>query len=225
MVGAMKKAGVLSMLFVVVPLVVVVIAEAQQPKKVPRVGLLASGRGFGSAGDAFRHGLRELGWVAGQNMAIEFRLAEVSSDRLPQLAAELARLKVAAIVADGDPAIRAAKQTTGTIPIVVIAVGDPVREGFVASLARPGGNITWLTSISEELSGKRLELLKEAFPKVSRAAVILNPANASNLLEFREMEVTARTLGLKLQSLEVRGLGDSKAHSRARPKTELVRLS
>jgi putative tryptophan/tyrosine transport system substrate-binding protein len=208
MVGAMKKAGVLSMLFVVVPLVVVVIAEAQQPKKVPRVGLLAGGRGFGSAGGAFRHGLRELGWVAGQNMAIEFRLAEVSSDRLPQLAAELARLKVAAIVADGDPAIRAAKQTTRTIPIVLIAVGDPVREGFVASLARPGGNITGLTSISEELSGKRLELLKEAFPKVSRAAVILNPANASNLLEFREMEVTARTLGLKLQSLEVRGLGD-----------------
>ena len=133
----MKKAGVLSMLFVVVPLVVAVVAEAQQPKKVPRVGLLAGGRGFGSAGDAFRHGLRELGWVEGQNMAIEFRLAEVSSDRLPQLAAELARLKVAAIVADGDPAIRAAKQTTQTIPIVVIAVGDPVREGLSpASLDR-----------------------------------------------------------------------------------------
>jgi putative tryptophan/tyrosine transport system substrate-binding protein len=141
-------------------------------------------------------------------MTIEPRLAEVSSDRLPQLAAELARLKVAAIVADGDPAIRAAKQTTRTIPIVLIAVADPVREGFVASLARSGGNITGLTSISEELSGKRLELLKEAFPKVSRVAVFWNPANASNLLEFREMEVTARTLGLKLQSLEVRGLGD-----------------
>jgi putative ABC transport system substrate-binding protein len=183
-------------------------AEAQQPKKVARVGLLAGGRGFGSGGDAFRHSLRQLGWVEGQNMAIESRLAEVSSDRLTQLAAELTQLKVAAIVADGDPAIRAAKQTTRTIPIVFIAIGDPVREGFVASLARPGGNITGLTSISEELSGKRLELLKEAFPKVSRVAVIWNPANASNLLEFREMEVTARTLGLKLQSLEVRGLAD-----------------
>ena len=183
-------------------------AEAQQPKKVARVGLLAGGRGFGSGGDAFRHSLRQLGWVEGQNMAIESRLAEVSSDRLTQLAAELTQLKVAAIVADGDPAIRAAKQTTRTIPIVFIAIGDPVREGFVASLARPGGNITGLTSISEELSGKRLELLKEALPKVSRVAVIWNPANASNLLEFREMEVTARTLGLKLQSLEVRGLAD-----------------
>jgi len=189
-------------------LLTVSLAEAQQPRKVPRVGLLAGGHGFGSAGDAFRRSLRELGWVEGQNMAIESRLAEVSLDRLPQLAAELARLNVAAIVADGDPAIRAAKQTTRTIPIVLIAVGDPVREGFVASLARPGGNITGLTSISEELSGKRLELLKEAFPKVSRVAVILNPANASNLLEFREMEVAARTLGLKLQSLEVRGLAD-----------------
>jgi putative tryptophan/tyrosine transport system substrate-binding protein len=187
------------------------LAEAQQPKKVARVGLLAGGRGFGSGGDAFRHSLRQLGWVEGQNMAIESRLAEVSSDRLTQLAAELTQLKVAAIVADGDPAIRAAKQTTRTIPIVFIAIGDPVREGFVASLARPGGNITGLTSISEELSGKRLELLKEAFPKVSRVAVIWNPANASNLLEFREMEVAARTLGLKLQSLEVRGLDDFQA--------------
>jgi putative tryptophan/tyrosine transport system substrate-binding protein len=183
-------------------------AEAQQLKKVPRVGLLAGGRGFGSAGDAFRHRLGELGWVEGQNMAIESRLAEASLERLPQLAAEIVRLKVAAVVADGDPAIRAAKQATRTIPIVFIAVGDPVSEGFVASLARPGGNITGLTSISEELSGKRLELLKEAFPKVSHVAVIWNPANASNLLEFREMEVTARTLGLKLQSLEVRGVDD-----------------
>jgi putative tryptophan/tyrosine transport system substrate-binding protein len=184
------------------------IAEAQQAAKVSRVGLLAGGRGFGSAGDAFRHSLRELGWVDGQNMTIESRLAEASLERLPQLAAELARLKVAAIVADGDTAIYAAKRVTSTIPIVFIAVGDPVSEGFVASLARPGGNITGLTSISAELSGKRLELLKEAFPKVSRVSVLWNPANSSNLLEFKEMEVAARTLGLKLQSLEVRGLDD-----------------
>src|SRR5437870_3112489 len=138
----MRKAGVLSILFVVMLLAVAVIAEAQQAAKVSRVGLLAGGRGFGSAGDAFRHSLRELGWVDGQNMAIESRLAEASLERLPQLAAELARLKVAAIVADGDTAIYAAKRVTSTIPIVFIAVGDPVSEGFVASLARPGGNIT-----------------------------------------------------------------------------------
>jgi putative ABC transport system substrate-binding protein len=204
----MRKAGVLSILFVVMLLAVAVIAEAQQAAKVSRVGLLAGGRGFGSAGDAFRHSLRELGWVDGQNMAIESRLAEASLERLPQLAAELARLKVAAIVADGDTAIYAAKRVTSTIPIVFIAVGDPVSEGFVASLARPGGNITGLTSISAELSGKRLELLKEAFPKVSRVSLLWNPANSSNLLEFKEMEVSARTLGLKLQSLEVRGLDD-----------------
>jgi len=183
-------------------------AEAQQPKSAARVGLLAGGRGFGSAGDAFRQALREVGWMEGKNLIIQSQLAEVNLDKLPELATDLVQRKVAVIVADGDPAIRAAKQTTRTIPIVLIAVGDPVREGFVASLARPGGNITGLTSISEELSGKRLELLKEAFPKASRVAVILNPANASNLLEFREMEVTARTLGLKLQSLEVRGPSD-----------------
>ena len=183
-------------------------AEAQQAKKVPRIGLLASGQGFGSAGEALRRGLRELGWIEGQNVAIEYRYGEGKLDRLPALAAELVRLKVAVIVADGDPVIRAAKQATSTIPIVVIAVGDPVREGLVTSLARPGGNITGLTSISDELSGKRLELLKEAFPKVSRVAVLWNPANASNVLELREMEGAARALGLKLQSLEARGADD-----------------
>jgi putative ABC transport system substrate-binding protein len=183
-------------------------ADAQQTKKISRIGLLAGGRGVGSAGDALRQRLRDLGWVESQNIAIEYQLAEVNLDRLPQLAAELVRLKVAVIVADSDPAIRAAKQATRTIPIVLIAVGDPVKEGFVASLARPGGNITGLTSISEELSGKRLELVKEAFPKVSRVTVLWNPDNASNLLEFREMEVASRTLGLKLQSLQVRGSND-----------------
>ena len=183
--------------------------QAQQPKKVSRIGLLASGQGLGSAGDAFRQRLRELGWVEAQNITIESRFAGGKNlDRLPQLAAELVRLKVALIVADGDPAIYAAKQATSAIPIVVVAVGDPVREGLVASLARPGGNITGLTSISTELSGKRLELLKEAVPKVSRVAVLWNPANASNVIEFKEAEVAARALGLKLQSLEVRGPDD-----------------
>jgi putative ABC transport system substrate-binding protein len=185
------------------------LAEAQQEKKVPRIGLLAGGQGLGSAGDAFRQRLRELGWIESRNVAIESQFAGGKNlDRLPQLAAELVRLKVAVIVADGDPAIYAAKQATSAIPIVVVAVGDPVREGLVASLARPGGNITGLTSISTELSGKRLELLKEAVPKVSRVAVLWNPANASNVSEFKETEVAARALGLKLRSLEVRSPDD-----------------
>ncbi len=186
------------------------IAEAQQAKKVPRVGLLASGRGFGTAGDAFRKALRELGWIEGKNIAIESRLAEVSFDRLPQLAAELVRLNVAVIVADGDPAARAAKQATGTIPVILITVCDPVTEGLVASLARPGGNITGLTSISEELSGKRLEFIKEAFPKARRVAVLWNPANSSNVIEFKEIRAAAQALGLKLQSLEVKSADDFK---------------
>jgi len=185
-------------------------AEAQQPKKIPTVGLLVGGRGFGTAGAAFRKALRELGWIEGKNIAIESRLAEVSLDRLPQLAAELVRLNVAVIVADGDPAARAAKQSTRTIPIVLIAVCDPATEGLVASLARPGGNITGLTSISEELSGKRLEFIKEAFPKARRVAVLWNPANSSNVVEFREIGAAAKALGLKLQSLEARSADDFK---------------
>ncbi len=180
--------------------------EAQQAAKIPRIGLLAGGHGFGSAGDAFRQSLRELGWIDGRNIAIESRLAEASLDRLPNLAGELVQRRVAVIVADSDPAARVAKQATRAIPIVVVAVGDPVREGLVSSLARPGGNITGLTSISEALSGKRLELISEAFPKLRRLAVLWNPANSSNVLEFKEMETPGRTLGLKLQSLEVRGV-------------------
>jgi putative tryptophan/tyrosine transport system substrate-binding protein len=180
-------------------------AEAQQTKNLPRIGVLAGGRGLGSAGNAFRQVLRELGWVENQNIIIESQLAEVNLDKLPQLAADLVRLKVAVIIADGDPAIRAAKQATKTIPIVLVAVGDPVREGLVASLARPGGNITGLTSISEELSGKRLELVTETFPKSRRVAVLWNSSNSSNALEFKEMESAARALGLKLQSLKVQG--------------------
>ena len=189
-------------------LAVAPLAEAQQAKKVPRIGVLVAGRGLGHGGDALWQGLRELGWIEGQNFAIERQFAEVNLDRLPQLAAELLRLKVAVIVADSDPAIHAAKQATRTTPIVFIADGDPVREGVVASLARPGGNLTGLTGISAELSGKRLELLKEAVPKASRPAVLWNPGNSSNAVEFRETEVAARALGLKVQSLEVRGPDD-----------------
>jgi putative ABC transport system substrate-binding protein len=173
-------------------------AEAQQAKSAARVGLLASGRGLGSAGDAFRQALRELGWVEGKNVVIQSQLAEVNLDKLPELATDLVQRKVAVIVADGDPAVQAAKRATRTIPIVLVAVGDPVTEGFVASLARPGGNLTGLTSISTDLSGKRVELVKEIFSKTSRVHVLWNPASSSNDLEFKAMEVTAQALGLKL---------------------------
>jgi putative ABC transport system substrate-binding protein len=203
-----KKGGVLSILIL---LAGATIAEAQQPKNAATVGLLASGRGLGSAGDAFRQALRELGWVEGKNVLIQSQLAEVNLDKLPELATDLVQRKVAVIVADGDPAVQAAKRATRTIPIVLIAVGDPVTEGFVASLARPGGNLTGVTSISADLSGKRVELVKEIFSKASRLNVLWNPASSSNVLEFKAMEVTARALGLKLQSLEVRGPQDFQA--------------
>jgi putative tryptophan/tyrosine transport system substrate-binding protein len=214
----MRKPGVLSILLVVVLLAGAIIAEAQQAKSAARVGLLASGRGLGSAGDAFRQALRELGWVEGKNVVIQSQLAEVNLDKLPELATDLVQRKVAVIVADGDPAIQAAKRATGTIPIVLIAVGDPVTEGFVASLARPGGNLTGLTSISADLSGKRLELIKEIFSKASRITVLWNPASSSNVLEFKAMEVAARALGLKLQSLEVRGPQDFQGAFAAAPR-------
>jgi putative ABC transport system substrate-binding protein len=156
-----------------------------------------------------RSGKRSVSWaVEGKDVVIQSQLAEVNLDKLPELATDLVQRKVAVIVADGDPAIQAAKRATGTIPIVLIAVGDPVTEGFVASLARPSGNLTGLTSISADLSGKRLELVKEIVSKARRVNVLWNPASSSNVLEFKAMEGAARALGLKLQSLEVRGPQD-----------------
>ena len=150
------------------------IAEAQQPKKVPRIGFL--GANFPSTNparyEAFRQGLRELGYVEGKNIVIEWRWAEGKTERLPDLAAELVRLKVDVIVTAGPAVTRIAKEATTSIPIVMPQGGDPVGSGFVASLARPGGNITGLSSLSPELSGKRLELLKEIVPKLSRVAVL-----------------------------------------------------
>ena len=154
-------------------LAIVGLGHAQQPTKVPRIGYL----GFSSPStiptriEAFRQGLRELGYVEGKNIFIEWRSAEGNADRLPSLAAELVRLKVDIIVTNGPYSTRAAKAATVTIPIVMAAVGDPVGDGIVASLARPGGNITGLSSVAPELSGKRLELLKEIVPKLSRVAV------------------------------------------------------
>ena len=184
-------------------------AEAQQAGKVPRIGFLY----YGSPGpspelDAFRQGLRELGYIEGQNIAIEYRYASGRVERLPELAAELVRLKLDVIVTPGTPASVAAKQATSTIPIVFAGVADAVGAGLVVNFARPGGNITGLTGISAELGGKRLELLKEVAPKASRVAVLYNPADRSNVLVLKELQESAPALGLTLQPLEVRGPGE-----------------
>ena len=147
------------------------VAEAQQPKKVPRIAYLSSSPIISANTEAFQQGLRDLGYIEGKNIVIEWRFAEGNRDRLRALAAELVRLKVDVIVASGGGDTRAAKEVSATIPIVMAQTDDPVASGFVASLARPGGNITGQSTLSPELSGKRLELLKEVVPKVSRVAV------------------------------------------------------
>jgi len=184
-------------------------AEAQQPK-VARVGILFGASPSANAGriEAFRQGLQALGYIEGKNIVIEERYAEGKLDRLPALAAELLRLNVDLIVTVGPAVTRRVKEATNTIPIVMAFDSDPVGSGFVASLARPGGNITGLSSLSPELSGKRLELLKETVPKLSRVAVLGNPGNTATALNFKETEVVARALGLRILSLEVGGPND-----------------
>ena len=200
----MKRAAVPLILVAVVLLVLGVTAEAQQPKKVPRIGYLAASSATDTARiDAFRRGLRELGYEEGKNIVIEHRYADGHRDRLPALAAELVRLKVDVIVTTGPTVTRAVKEATVTIPIVMTSDNDPVGNGFVASLARPGGNVTGLSNLARELSGKRLELLKEIVPRLSRVAVLgtsTSPGNAQNL---KEMELAAGALAVKLQYLDV----------------------
>jgi putative ABC transport system substrate-binding protein len=205
----MKKAAVPSILVVVVLLAVAVIAEAQQPAGIPRIGILltASASSFSARVEAFRRRLRELGYVEGKNLVIEYRYAEGKLERLPDLAAELVRLRVDVIVTTG-PGILAAKKASATIPIVFGAASDPVGSGFVSSLARPGGNITGLSSMGPDLDGKRLELLKEAFPKVARVAFLWESGSTRGNLPLTNMEAAAKPLGLKLLSLEVRSLDD-----------------
>src|SRR6266542_904458 len=190
-------------------LAVCFLAEAQQPKKVTRIGYLGAGDRAreSTRAEAIRLALRELGYIEGQNIASEYRYAEGKQDRLPELAAELVRLKVDIIVASGGfGPIRAAQNATKTIPIIMVGAGpDPVEAGFVKSLARPGGNVTGLTNLNRELGGKRLELLKEAVPKVARVAVIYDPGNPPNVIEVKEvLPLAARALGLTLQPWEVR---------------------
>jgi ABC-type uncharacterized transport system substrate-binding protein len=182
-------------------------AEAQQPKRVPRIGLLVSSSSDSPRRDAFLQGLRDLGYIEGKNITIEYRYTEGQLDRLPDLAAELVRLNVDVIVTAAISSVRAAKKATATIPIVFASVGDAVDSGLVASLARPGGNATGLTFFAPELDGKRLELLKEAFPKITRVAFLWRvPTTRGDLL--KEAEAVAKTLGLQLQSLAVKGPDD-----------------
>ena len=209
MVSAMKKAGVLSILFVVILLAVAVIAYAQQPKKVPRIGYLSNTDPVGEStrSEAIRLALRELGYVEGQNIAIEYRYPEGKRDRAPELAAELVRLKVDIIVVVGGASwILAAKNATKTIPIVMTGAGaDPVKEGLVESLARPGGNVTGITNLIRELGGKQLELLKEAVPKLARVAVLYDPAFRRREIDVKEvLPIAARALQLTIQPWEVR---------------------
>jgi putative ABC transport system substrate-binding protein len=179
-------------------------AEAQAPTKVPRIGFL-SGRSPADNPhnlESFRQGLRELGYVEGQNIAIEYRFAENRPERLPALAAELVRLKVDVIVTAGPPAPQVAKQATRTIPIVFAVGNDPVADGLVTNIARPGGNITGLAAIAAEVVGKQLELLKEVAPKVSRVAILQNPNHPGHPTVLREAEDPARTLRLQLQIVQ-----------------------
>ena len=183
-------------------------AEVRQSGEKPRIGFLSpvpsnapttAHRNF----EAFRQGLRELGYIEGQHLTLEYR--EAPPDRLAERAAELVRLPVDVLVTWSTPAIQAAQQATTTIPIVMGASGDPIQTGFVASLARPGGNITGLTMLSAELTAKRLELLTQLVPGLSRVAVLWNPANPAMVLEWEEAQAAARRLGVQVQSLEIRG--------------------
>jgi putative ABC transport system substrate-binding protein len=180
-------------------------AQAQQPAKIPRVGYLSvlPLSAMADRIEAFRHGLRELGYVEGQNIVMEWRYGEEKPDRVSELAAELVRLKVDVIVGGGNSAIQAAKKATNTIPIVMTQASDPVASGFVASLARPGGIITGLSRLAPEIGGKRLELLKEIVPKLSRLAVLGTSTSPGNAQELRVVELAAGTLGVKLQYLDV----------------------
>src|SRR5215471_16102461 len=201
----------LAFLVVSAALVFVQFAEAQQAKKVPRIGILSSvspssTREVGQV-EAFRQGLRELGYIEGKNIVIEYRYAEGVEERLPNLAAELVQLNVDVIFVNGTTGTQAAKRATKTIPIVMTSVTDPLGTGLVASLAHPGGNVTGLSNFSE-LGGKQLELLKEAFPRVTRIAIIWDPANAANARLLEDMKLAAGVLRITLQFLEVRSSDD-----------------
>src|SRR5262249_34641077 len=185
-------------------------AEAQQPKKVPRIGVLVSASASASVSriHAFQQGLRALGYIEGKNIIVEYRYAEGSPNRLQEFVAELVRLKVDVIVTDTSRASDAAKNVTKTIPVGVPAPTDPVGDGQVSSLAQPGGNLTGLSILAPELNGKRLELLKETLPKVTRVAYITREGGHRGRQRFEEAEVVAKGMGLRLQFFEAQGVED-----------------
>ena len=181
---------------------------AQQPAKVYRIGLLSPFSPADTAlwHQAFRQGLHDLGWIEGKNISIDYRYAEGRNDRLADFAADLVRSKVDVIVTSVTPDAAAAKKATGTIPIVMASAGDPIASGFVGSLARPGGNITGLSQMAPELAGKRLEMLKEIIPRLSRIAVLWNPEDQMSAINWNEIQLPARKLGVQLHSMEARSL-------------------
>jgi len=182
-------------------------AKAQQPKKIPRIGYLAGSVAPSNPGvqvEAFRQGLRDLGYIEGKNILVEYRYAEGREDRLRDLAAELVRLNVDVLVTASTIAVRATKQLSATIPIVMAGVGDAVATGLVASLARPGANVTGITALGTELSTKQLEVLKDMLPKVSRVAVLFNAANPGNLNSWKQVEAVAPSMRVLPQALEIR---------------------
>jgi putative ABC transport system substrate-binding protein len=199
-----KRTLVLFCLLITV-LLITGLGEAQQATKIPRIGFLSVSSLFANAAriEAFRQGLREIGYVEGEDIVIEYRYAEGKLDRLPALAAELVRLKVDMIVTGGSTVTRAAQKATATIPIVMAQDTDPVGNGFVASLARPSGNITGLSTLAPEISGKQLELLKEIIPQLARVAVFGTSTRPGNVQALKEIELAAGAFGLKLQYLDM----------------------
>jgi ABC-type uncharacterized transport system substrate-binding protein len=205
----LKQAVLILMLVVVIQLAAGVMAEAQQPERVPRIGFVSARAGPtpttpDSSADALRQGLRKLGYIEGKNIVVEYRYFGGKVDHIPSLVTELMQLKLDVLVCVNTLAIRAFKQTTTTLPIVMVINDDPVTTGIVNSLASPGGSVTGLTRLTRELSGKRLELLKEAVPKLSRVGV-LDDASTDIQSSFQDFEPAARVFKIQLQSLEVRG--------------------
>jgi len=200
----MKKLAVPSILFVVLLFALGVTVEAQQPTKVHRIGFLDPSTASGMAGllEAFRQELSKLGWIEGKNITIEYRFAEQKPERLSEIAADLVRLKVDLIVATGGPPALAAKKVTTTIPIVMATAGDPVGAGLVASLARPGGNVTELSSLGRELNTKRLEILKDAVPKLAGVGFLRPAGVTTSDLQLKELRSAALALKLKLEEIE-----------------------
>jgi putative ABC transport system substrate-binding protein len=202
--GTVRSVLIIALSLLCAPLAV----EAQRPAKVPRIGYLSAGSPTSPTVEAFRQGLRELGWVEGQNIVIEWRHTEGTFDRFPDLAAEFIRLRVDVIVSTAGVSIPVLKHATQTIPIVMLNVSDPVQSGLVASLARPGGNITGVVNLTGELNAKRLELLKETVPSITRMAVLWDPSRPTHVQDLKDLEAVAQAVGVQLQPLAVRSPDD-----------------